>query len=96
MKMTLVRLISEGKLYWWLPLVYFVIALIAGIHLANWIYRDVSWHHLLTSKTTRHWTTKGEMWVNGFDRDLVTIVIMTIVVWVILTCCTILYVGGFQ
>jgi len=92
----LVQLISEGKLYWWLPLAYLAIALVVGIFVTNWIYRDVSWHHLLTNETTRHWTTKGEMWVNGFDRYIATIVIMTIVVWVILTYCTIRYVGGFQ
>ena len=93
MLLTLLQLISEGKLYWWLPLAYLVIALVVGIILANCLFRDVSWDRLITSKSLVSW--RG-MWHNGFDWYMATIVITTIFVWGVLTYCTIRFVGGFQ
>ncbi|MCL2116806.1 MAG: hypothetical protein FWH27_00105 [Planctomycetaceae bacterium] len=91
----MMQLISEGKLYWWLPLVYLAIGLAVGILVANYLFRDVSWYHLITSKSLVSWTAKGEMRHNAFERYLETIVLPTLIVWVVLIYCTIRYVRGF-
>ena len=91
MLLVLLQLISEGKLYWWLPLAYLVIALVAGILLANCLFRDVSWEWLITSKPMVSW--RG-MQHNGLGWYFATIVITAIVVWGVLTYYTIWFVGA--
>ena len=89
----LLQLISEGKLSWWLPWAYLVVALVAGILLANRLFRDVSWEWLITSKPMMTW--RG-MYHNGLGWYLTTIIITTILVFGVLVYYTILYVRNFQ
>lgn len=90
------QLITDENLYWWQHLAHFVIALFVGIIVANYLFRDVSWHHLITSESRVSWTTKGQMWHNGFERYLATIFFTTLFVWGVLNYCAIYCVGGFQ
>ena len=89
-------LILEGKLDWRLLLASLVIALFVGIIVANWLFRDVSWDHMFTSKPTVSWTAKGTIWHNRFEEYIAAIFFISLFVWIVLTFCAIRYVGGFQ
>lgn len=89
-------LISADELYWWQSLALLAIALFIGIKVANDLFRNESWYHLITSESEVSMTSRGQMSHNGFERYLATIFFTTLFVWIILIRCAVYFLGFFQ
>ena len=83
--MTTPLLIVASTLGWWQLGANFVIALLLGVIIANFIYRDYSWHCLLTSKYKMHWwTAYRNFYSNSFENYASIIFFITLLGWMLL------------
>ena len=74
------QLRSEG-LQWWQPCGHFAIALVVGIIVADYIYRDESWYDMITSKHRMHWYGIRTYWSNQFENYIAIIFFITLFGW---------------
>ena len=82
----------ESKLYWWQLLAHLALALIAGIIVANYLYRGVSWESM---NRYDYWSYTGGRGT-GLEAYLLIIVVITFICWFVLNQCAMFLVGGFQ